>query len=65
MKGTTSAGNCYVLCRPFIFQGHVGGGGGNKDLPENSGLDHAGRTTVWFVCLSLRAVTLHQNSCVL
>ena len=35
--------------RPFIFQGHVGGGGGrNKDLPENSGLDHAGRTTVWW-----------------
>ena len=33
--------------RPLIFQGHVGGGGGNKDLPENSGLDHAGRITVW------------------
>ena len=25
--------------RPFIFRGHVCGGGGNKDLPENSGLD--------------------------
>ena len=30
---------------PFIFQGHVGGGGGSK---ENSGLDHAGATTVWW-----------------
>ena len=34
--------------RPFIFQGHVRGGGGSKDLPENSGLDHAGTTTVWW-----------------
>ena len=34
--------------RPFIFQSHVGGGGGNKDLPENSVLDHAGRNTVWW-----------------
>ena len=33
--------------RPFIFQGYVGGGG-NKDLPENSVFDHAGRTTVWW-----------------
>ena len=46
MKGTTSTCNCYV--RPFNFQGHVGRGGGNTDLPENSGLDHAGRTTVWW-----------------
>ena len=23
--------NWQLLCRPFIFQGHVGGGGGNKD----------------------------------
>ena len=46
MKGTTSPGNSYV--RPFIFQGHVGRGGGNKDLPEKSGLDLAGRTTVWW-----------------
>ena len=43
---TTSTGNCYVMS--FIFQGHVGGGGGSKDLPENSGLDHAGTTTVWW-----------------
>ena len=34
--------------RPFIFQGHVGRGCGNKDLSEKSGLDHAGRTTVWW-----------------
>ena len=34
--------------RPFIFQGHVGRGGGNKDLPENSELDLVGRTTVWW-----------------
>ena len=33
---------------PFIFQGHVGGGRENKDLPEHSGLDHAGATTVWW-----------------
>ena len=33
--------------RPFIFQGHVGRVG-NKDLPEKSGLDLAGRTTVWW-----------------
>ena len=34
---------------PFIFQGHVGGGGGgDKDLPDNSRLDHADRTTVWW-----------------
>ena len=34
----------------FIFQGHVGGGGGggDKDLPDNSRLDHADRTTVWW-----------------
>ena len=29
-----------MYVRPFIFQGHVGGEGGNKDLPENSVLDH-------------------------
>ena len=34
--------------RPFIFQGHVGRGCGNKDLSEKSGLDYAGRTTVWW-----------------
>ena len=35
--------------RSLIFQGHVGGGGErSKDLPENSGLDHAGTTTVWW-----------------
>ena len=32
--------NKQLLCRPFIFQSHVGGGGGgNKDLPEISRLD--------------------------
>ena len=25
--------------RPFVFQGHIGGAGGKKDLPENSGLN--------------------------
>ena len=30
--------NRQLLCRPLIFQGHVGGGE-NKDLPENSRLD--------------------------
>ena len=43
--------------RPFIFQGHVGGG--NKDLPENSELDqchHAGITTVWWDGFAKRIV---------
>ena len=31
--------NRQLLCRPFIFRSHVGGGGGNKDLPEISRLD--------------------------
>ena len=42
-----------IYVRPFIFQGHVGGGR-NKDLPENSGLDHAGRTKVWWDCCRRR-----------
>ena len=31
----------------LIFQGYVGGGA-DKDLPDNSRLDHADRTTVWW-----------------
>ena len=40
--------NEQLLCRPFIFQGHVVVGGGNKDLPENSRLDQVYRSTVWW-----------------
>ena len=32
-----------LLCRPFIFQGHVGG---NKNLPEKSRLDQVNYSLV-------------------
>ena len=40
--------NRQLLCEVIHIQGHVGAGGGSKDLPEKYGLDLAGTTTVWW-----------------